>query len=121
MTSPGYVGHFIYSDDQGTRYLVRLARRFGDNPMLGFEPSDRNADAHHPGIRRWPATGLEMRHINVVNRETGLRRRLPVGKLSAPVLNGAPPQTLDLFEPHEGKPLTFTVSSYIGEKKQRLA
>jgi hypothetical protein len=59
-----------------------------------------------------------MRHINIVNRENGLRRRLPVGKLSAPVLSGAPPHTLDLLEPRESKTLTFTVSSYIGEKKQ---
>jgi hypothetical protein len=65
--------------------------------------------------------GLEMRYINVVNREFNLRRRVPVGKLSAPILSSPSPRTLELFDRFERRDLTFTVSSVIGEKRKGIA
>ncbi len=61
-TSPGFrPGSFVYTDDQGRRYAVKLALRFGGNPVLGFVPYNRD----EAGVLGFPATGLAMRHVNV--------------------------------------------------------
>jgi len=112
---PGYsTGHFIYLDDRGTRYSVSIGRRFGDNPALGFDSDEsRSTDA-----RLLPGSGFKMRHVNVVNHETGLRRSLPVGRVNAPILTSL---SIDLLEPRLGKTLTYRVSSYVGEHRRGLA
>src|SRR5712691_10349343 len=98
------MGRFVYTDDTGVRWApVRLGLRIGRHPALGFEPHDMNerygTDARQ--LHHFPAgKALEMRHVNVANRDTGLRRRLPVGKLSASILTGpGRPPTLDFYDP----------------------
>jgi hypothetical protein len=113
-------GHYVYSDDRGIRWQVELNRRTGDHPLLGFEPCPRALVASG-AVRLWPSWGLEMRYINVVNREFDLRRRVPVGKLSAPILSGPAPHMVELFDRHERRDLPFTVSSVIGEKRKGMA
>jgi hypothetical protein len=110
---PGYrPGHFIYTTDSGVRYRVKIARRFGENAALGFDPDDIS-------VQNRPATGLVLRHVNVVNRDGCVRRRsLPVGSRLAPILTT---RTIDLYEPPLGTTLPFVVSSYIGEKRRGLA
>ncbi len=116
------MGSFVYTDDTGVRWApVRLSLRFGRHPALGFDPHDMNeqygTDASQ--LHHFPAgKALQMRHANVANRKTGLRRRLPVGKLSASILTGPRPRTLDLYDPSVGMTLTFAVTSYIGEKRR---
>ena len=117
------MGRFIYTGDTGVRWApVRLGLRFGRHPALGFDPHDMNEryGTDDENLHHFPAgKALEMRYVNVVNLKTGLRRRLPVGKLSAPILTGpGRARTLDLYEPSEGRTLTFTVTSYIGEKRR---
>jgi hypothetical protein len=62
-----------------------------------------------------------MRYVNVVNRETGKRRKGPVGKLTADILRGPEPRTLALLDDHATGTLSaFLVSSCSGEKRRRM-
>jgi hypothetical protein len=94
-----------------------LLIRVGTHPSLGFEPWDPTDDS----VRRAPASGLQMRYVNVVNVETGRHRQIPVGSLSAPILaSSTSPRTLEMLDPYEGKTVTFRVTSYIGERRRGL-
>jgi hypothetical protein len=94
----------------------RILRRFGDQPLLGFDPYDMNDKT----VPRFPATGLKMRHINVVDRASGVRRTIPVGKLSTPIWT-EPPPPLDLIDAATGATSTFVVSSRVGERQRGMA
>ena|ERR1051326_1205496 len=88
ITNPARsMGAFIYTSDNGRRRIVELALRLGQHPSLGFEPRDITDRT----VYRAPAgTAWEMRYVKVVNVETKLRRRFPLGKLSAPISWGPP-------------------------------
>ena len=101
------MGRFVYTDDTVRWAPVRLGLRLGRHPALGFDPHDMSEGygTDHEQLHHFPAgKALQMRCVNVANTESGLRRRLPVGKLSASILMAPErPPTLDLYEPSEGR------------------
>ncbi len=61
-----------------------------------------------------------MRYVNLVN-QAGVRRRVPVGKLSAEIICGSEPHTIDLIDAATGTISTFWVSSRMGESQRLMA
>lgn len=110
-------GWFIYIDDSGHEWAIRLPRAVGEHAALGFQPLDGQHLPKLPTPLRYTRAGpLRPRHISLARSRhpsgVGLPeyRSLPVGTLVA--LNRVP-RTVVL--PGSGGPVHWTVTSVRGE------
>ncbi|MBI3968097.1 MAG: hypothetical protein HY329_20865 [Chloroflexi bacterium] len=77
---PGKMGYFVYTSDDGHRYIVKLFEHNANLPGAGFEPYDRS----HGQLAGLPI-GLEMRHVHFQQVGRRRRRKIYCGRTDAPL------------------------------------
>jgi hypothetical protein len=92
----------------------------GVGRFLGLQLADSAAKSVRTAIELDCLTArLRKSYVNCVDKATGKRRKLPVGKPNSTLMSEWP-KTLDLLDRSVGRDATFTVTSYIGEQRTGL-
>ncbi len=100
-------GWYVYTDDFGRRWALKLANMIGEHPCLGFE---RLADPDTPRL----LGAITVRHVSLKTVTQPVRRRtVPVGCRTADAYSGRMTQ----FALPQGGPSgdVFVVTAYAGE------
>lgn len=105
----GSLKWMVYMTDSGQQYAVWIDESNGK--AGGF------LDMSNGVTLQTLPRGIKMRYVNTVNAETGVRRRIYLGKPDNPLKNGGTVQ-LPLYSGNTATMKPFAVSSYRAEKRR---
>ncbi|MBI3964098.1 MAG: hypothetical protein HY329_00565 [Chloroflexi bacterium] len=109
----GKMSYFVYTTDQGERYVAKLNEAQARLPGAGFEPYNRNRETL-TGLPR----GIQMRYVSFLQPETRRTRRIYCGKPDAPLfLEGG---TAQFFDNDRGEMLRFVTAGRTAEARQMV-